>query len=681
MLIKTPIEGYSRDEQVNIKNVHRSIRTTHLHQRIFMKHIAGKLTDTYLQKLSSEHQYYSLDDLLASGIQKLVVERIEFELKKNLRYSLKLPKTDWANIQAVSARWDLFVSEAEKEIRLPASYARGVIEQALEDCISMCVQPRTTIPDLIFQDDSTITQEKISKRIAPIVINRHLAEALGRYMNKKDKKSLTKEQARNVVAAIDGRLVADYHPLKWMELLSPLFRIAGPDVDSGLLNLFFEEKERKAVAAKLSKLNKAVGDTELIEILSSTEQLEMDDTTENQPALFDDKPDTEPESGGEVITGKSENADRESNVDGTRAEDLPKIEKEENESEEKALNEWFLADDDDREVTVPWRQEEEDDEVAWPEFSIVPGNVAEEDEPEENDEEEKSKESVRKEQQETEELSPSSPELSNNDDEVDEPLLNRFIFDEAVPDQSEDENEPKTIYDELRLVRDEEPEERTISLFDDFIGRDEDEKPEPKPAVNEKKETEKSALHETKKPVEEAKEPAEIEQEEGLDEDPFGIENKPEERLIEDHEEEDDKEDTPMWRSFLQRSDADEEPSFQFDEEYEEGASLYSEEEEPDEPSYSVFGRQDFTSEEDQLIDALSDWMGDDKEKYVKNLFDGSEGAYEQAIVDILEFENWKSASKYLENQVFKRNSLDVFDETAVDFTDRLHSYFKKYKD
>ena len=645
-----------------------------------MKHIAGKLTDTYLQKLSSERQYYSLDDLLASGFPKLLGERIEFELKKNLRHALKLPQTDWANIQVVSARWDLFVSEAEKEIRLPASYARGVIEQVLEDCISMCVQPRTTIPDLIFQDDSTITQEVISERIAPIVINRNLAVALGRYMDKKGKKSLTKEQARNVVAAIDDRLVADYHPLKWMELLSPLFRIAGPDVDSGLLNLFFEEKGRKVVASKLSKLNKAVGDTELIEILSSTEQLEIDEITENQPALFDNKPGMEPESAAEGITGKPENVDRESNVDGKRAEDVPKIEKEENESEEKALNEWFLADDDDREVTVPW-QEEEEDKVAWPEFSMMPGNVAEEDEPEENDEEEKSKESVRKEQQETEEPSPSSPELSNNDDEDDEPLLNRFIFDEAVPDQSEDENEPKTIYDELRLVRDEEPEERTISLFDDFLGRDEDEEPEPKPAVNEKKETEKSAKPKTKKPVEEAKAPAEIEQEEELDEDPFGIENKPVERIIEDQEEEDDKEDTPMWRSFLQRSDADEEPSFQFDEEYEEGASLYSEEDEPEELSYSVFGRQDFTSEEDQLIDALSDWMGDDKDKYVEKLFDGSEGSYEKAILDILEFENWKSASKYLENQVFKRNSLDVFDETAVDFTDRLHSYFKKYKD
>ncbi|MCC5908771.1 MAG: hypothetical protein JJU13_21310 [Balneolaceae bacterium] len=656
-----------------------------------MKHIAGKLTDTYLQKLSSERQYYSLDDLLTSGFPKLLVERIKFELKKNLRHALKLPETEWANIKVVSARWDLFVSEAEKEIRLPASYARGVIEQALVDCISMSVQPRSTIPDLIFQDDSTITQEKISERIAPIVINRHLAEALGRYMDKKDKKSLTKEQARNVVAAIDDRLVADYHPLKWMELLSPLFRIAGPDVDSGLLNLFFEEKKRKDVALKLSKLNKAVGDTELIEILSSTEQLEIDDKAENQPALFDDKPGTEPGSTGEVITGIPENVDRESDADGKKAEEVPKkeIEKEENESEEKALNEWFLADDGDREVTVPWQQqEEEDNEVAWPEFSIIPGKVTEEDEPEVNDhKEEKSKESIRKDQPEKEEPSSASPELSNNDDEDDEPLLNRFIFDEAVPDQSEDENESKTIYDELRLVRDEEPEERTISLFDDYLGRDEDdnedEEPEskPVPVVNKKKETEIPAISETKKPAEETKASAEIELEEELEEDPFGIEKTPGEGIKEGDEEEEDKEDTPMWRSFLQRSDADEEPSFQFDEEYEEGASLYSEEEDSEELSYSVFGQQDFTSEEDQLIDALSDWMGDDKEKYVKNLFNGSDVAYERAILDIMEFENWKSASKYLENQVFKRNRLDVFDETAVDFTDRLHSYFKKYKD
>jgi len=43
-------------------------------------------------------------------------------------------------------------------------------------------------------------------------------------------------------------------------------------------------------------------------------------------------------------------------------------------------------------------------------------------------------------------------------------------------------------------------------------------------------------------------------------------------------------------------------------------------------------------------------------------------------------FDDWKSASQYLEKEIFNKNRIDIYSEIAVDFTDYLHSYFMEYK-
>jgi len=62
----------------------------------------------------------------------------------------------------------------------------------------------------------------------------------------------------------------------------------------------------------------------------------------------------------------------------------------------------------------------------------------------------------------------------------------------------------------------------------------------------------------------------------------------------------------------------------------------------------------------------------------VEELFDGSERAYQESLREIAEKNTWKNASKLIEQNIFKRNMIDVYSEAAVDFTDQLHTYFIK---
>lgn len=70
--------------------------------------------------------------------------------------------------------------------------------------------------------------------------------------------------------------------------------------------------------------------------------------------------------------------------------------------------------------------------------------------------------------------------------------------------------------------------------------------------------------------------------------------------------------------------------------------------------------------------------LADGKSQFVKKIFRGSVTAYENAISELATMKDWGSASRYVEKEIFKRNLVDMYSETAVDFTDRLQTYFIK---
>ena len=265
-----------------------------------------------------------------------------------------------------------------------------------------------------------------------------------------------------------------------------------------------------------------------------------------------------------------------------------------------------------------------------------------------------------------EEPAPNADLLEIEDE--DSSLLNRFMFDESddeetLGDMESDENKKvTTIYDELNLVRNnKEPE--TMDLFGSFKTPEMDEETSSFDPVDENSELE-------------PEEPETIRKFSDLVEPDSGDDS--------------DESEVPMWRSFLERDEDDVKSAFQFDDKSVDdqyGSIVEDSEEELDEVSEEELDEDgfieepiyDFTQKEpdlDEKIGDLSNWMKDVREKFIEDLFGDSEDAYEQALADIMEFDDWKSASKYIEKEVFTRNRIDVYDELAVDFTDRLHSYF-----
>lgn len=119
---------------------------------------------------------------------------------------------------------------------------------------------------------------------------------------------------------------------------------------------------------------------------------------------------------------------------------------------------------------------------------------------------------------------------------------------------------------------------------------------------------------------------------------------------------------SPMWKAFLERQ--------------EESSDDEDSEKNQQNDDKVVTASDDRTRSKEML----NTWLADEKSIFIKELFDGSESAFDKALVGLSECEDWKTASKFIEKEIFSRNSIDMYDEIAVDFTDRLHTYFTEFK-
>jgi hypothetical protein len=207
---------------------------------------------------------------------------------------------------------------------------------------------------------------------------------------------------------------------------------------------------------------------------------------------------------------------------------------------------------------------------------------------------------------------------------------------------------------------DEDPEKLESDLLSKWRAISGDDTPKKK-TVKEKSDSEVEDLAETDRPDE--------------DED-AGVES------IELYNETDDEEDVPIWRAFLEREDlsrvVEDEDSADSRAKSVEAEKLQL----ADKLADSFFGSYDEDDEKNSEATAeeLMKWISDERKRFVNGIFSGSEKAYEESLEDIALLDDWKSASRFIKDEVFNRNHIDIFDEVAVDFTDRLHTFFKERK-
>jgi len=723
-----------------------------------------ELSDSFLKLLPRNKEKLTLSDIESSGIPFLVRKRITQAVFEHFKQSVSQPESVWANLESAKAKalWDNYLQQMADVLEIPSEEAGNIIEEATEDVLKLAVQPRKTILNALFEDSDTVTREKISGVMDRFVTNRHLLLALDRYMERKRKESLEEDEARRIINKVDEKLCESYNSLDWMEAVKPIFNVAGPAVASGLMRIFFEEKELRRVARKFDMLEADLTETDFVEVMSSADLLDLSGFEEEQPALFADE---------EIPSDENETAElpepEDPSVDGEKAESTlsdnfanrdadEEFEKAEDEAETEELEEEFVSEDDEKEqeeeqfepnLLQLFREDEEDEtesedeekylaeeaedetdkepekefdpvsdeeslktENEQPDESIEEAADASEKETETADwqslEEEKTDTlgEVSAEREEHEDFEhqeiPREEELINDHDEEEKEedweedkvveegsLLESFrevdhepwFADPADEDPDEEKNsEPTTIYDELNLSPfeekedEEEPDEEMVS-FDKKV-MDDNEEPED--------ETPRNDL-----PFEPNDRIGEQFDEED-DSDDFGTysptapESGDDFDVASPEDEDEDETGVPMWKSFLESDNPDDEPSFYFDEGSDEstgGLNEFNDDEDEinETPVISISGE---ASKIDDEIEHLSKWLAADYDRFLHEIFNDSKLAWEQALIDLTVFDDWKSASRYLQNEIFNKNQIDIYSEIAVDFTDYLHSYFMEYK-
>lgn len=660
-----------------------------------MEKSVSVITNALFEKLPHDVSFYTRDGLVQCGLPSFLVKRIVHLVYKRIIDKLMLPDSDWLDRDSgrVAEAWSEMADAIRQEARIPANLMKELLSEAVLDCIELTVYPRKAILKFLFMDDDELDISAITERAVSVTVNRYLVWSLIRYMEKKEKRVIDRNQADQILAKIDEKVVENYHPLNWLALVKPLYELCGPNVPSNLLRLFFEDKKQQPASREFDLLNREINETEFIEVLSSPDLLYVEGYNDDQQKLFEE------ESEDDLLEDPLNQKFM------SHTDDLPEILPVEDETDvpDSELTEEEHGITLEAEQSAPWDEDESETDPEEESDTALSEMKLDQDQDQDDVDDDVGKGLLERPDQEEMEDSleravadkPSS--VSELDDKEPEPagdektLASRFIFDDDHDDTEvevdDNMDEATTIYDELNLSR-KSDEPTTLDLFSapkDETHEDsqpaEAESPLLDPDLDSEEDENSLAKHEsaTESPL-------------FVDESDFD----------EMEEKGQDDADLPMWRSFLEREDVEESASFQFDDsrynvtdndlkgddevektaspeetDFDEDAELLDEDGFIEEPIY------DLTREEEPLeqkIGGLTAWLQDEKERFIIDIFGDSEDAYDQALSEIIEYDDWKSASRYIEKEIFTRNRIDVYDEIAVDFTDRLHSYFLENK-
>lgn len=660
-----------------------------------MERIVREITQQFVDKLPAEQEFYTPENLRDLDLPDFVIERVVIDMNQNLSDSIVPPFSEWADMSdsSIQDAWSQFLDAIVEELRMPATYAKSLFETAVADTLELAIQPREMIPLAIFDTENTLALMEIQENVKYITVNKHLSNALIRYMQRKEKNKLTLYECKFLIEKIDQKLTNNYNPLNWAQILEPVFELAGPSVDTSLFRIFFEDKGKNRIARAFDYMNGSLNRTAFIEVLTSPDLLNKEGYDEDEPSLFEASGEkngsSRPKKSGNInydkSTGPGENIKSEDKLDQLGlAETWKKVIEPEETDEMDDYKSFSDVNDSDEDSDKP------DSASDVPDASSILGMFHErrsvryfdDDEaeaPAENMELSSADSEEETEPDQTDITAGKSAEKESETENADEKkvsLHKRFMFDvdstididpaEEEPEEAtaQEAGEKTSLYKELNLSQDEDEQdddhwhdllksglekgefEELNSVFSSEDSRN--------AAEDTSEESEEWIINEIEKPQEED-----------------------DENYIKIEAEESDA--PPMWQAFLAQEEIDLDDSvFQGAEETDEEKPEDEEEDDFDDiPIYKISGlkREDSTK-----ISGLMSWLEDDKSRFVYELFNKSEQTYEKALSDLVEFDDWKSASRYIENEIFVRNMIDVYDEVAVDFTDRLHTFFLEIK-
>ena len=242
-----------------------------------MEKLIRSIITTQEKKLDKKRSHYTPEDLLGAGVPDFLVRRMRVELNRRLDESVTMPESNWADMSsdAVKEAWNRFLEAVHQGVRMPVGQAESVLEASLKDLLGMMVTPRAFLPDYIFGNETELDRETVKERLQGVVVYEYFATAIPRFMEKKQREVLTKEQADRIIERLDERVTSKYSSLGWAALFDPWFELMGESIDSEYFAMFFRDKGKPGVARLFDAEKGVVNRDRLIEIIS-------------RPLLYDD---------------------------------------------------------------------------------------------------------------------------------------------------------------------------------------------------------------------------------------------------------------------------------------------------------------------------------------------------------------------------------------------------------
>lgn len=259
-----------------------------------MKKMIEQLTDQFYNQLHNK-EAYTTDQLSDIGFPDFLVQRLCITLNSKVGDQISELSNDWIAMQAeeVQQTKQLFLNAALNNVQLPTDKARPVIKSSIDDIVKILVQPRKNIPEVLYNNQTTLTAEELEQRVKKITVYEHFVQVLKGYINRKNRNELSKEQCKKIVANVDEKLSKDFTPHQWAQLLEPLFILTNNKVKGNLFHLFFEDKNLPKQASVFSNSDDKISRNKFIEKLSSpqkpsmaNEKAEVEDHANNTKSAF-----------------------------------------------------------------------------------------------------------------------------------------------------------------------------------------------------------------------------------------------------------------------------------------------------------------------------------------------------------------------------------------------------------
>lgn len=252
-----------------------------------MQQLTEQITGKLLSNLPDNVDFISSDGLLDYGYPDFIVKRIRLELEAHFGSSLNLHGNEWLdfNNETVKSAWYDFKNEVGPLVKLPLSYANKVTQKAVADVLLMLIEPRACLTEFIFEEKNTLTFEEIIRRCECIPVYRHFANALPRFMEKKNLAEISKEQSSHFITALDEKLIARYTSENWEKLLEPWLVMMGPEIEPELLQHFFNDKDEKSRAAAFAKEQNPLPLSKIIQMITRPATKDSETDTESSEQI------------------------------------------------------------------------------------------------------------------------------------------------------------------------------------------------------------------------------------------------------------------------------------------------------------------------------------------------------------------------------------------------------------